>query len=160
MLNNLTICGTGHRPDKLGGYTDEAFKKLTEFIKDILAADKPGHVISGMALGFDQALATAAMELSIPWTAALPVKEVNPRWFPKSKAYHNFLLTQATKIHVVCEGGYAAWKLQSRNKWMVDNSHVVLALWNGSSGGTANCVTYANQTKKPVFNAWPDWTKR
>lgn len=38
---------------------------------------------------------------------------------------------------------------------MVDDADRILALWDGSSGGTANCVGYANDIKKPITNLWP-----
>jgi uncharacterized phage-like protein YoqJ len=58
---------------------------------------------------------------------------------------------------IVCEGGYHPDKLQKRNIWMVDRSTAVLALWDGSKGGTANCVKYAEKVSVPVFNVWPGW---
>ena len=32
--------------------------------------------------------------------------------------------------------------MQKRNEFMVDNSDLVVAVWNGTSGGTANCLAY------------------
>ena len=42
-------------------------------------------------------------------------------------------------------GGYAAWKMQKRNQFMVDHSNLLIAVWDGSSGGTSNCVAYAKK---------------
>ena len=61
------------------------------------------------------------------------------------------------EVVFVSEPGYAAWKMQVRNKWMVDNSDLVLALWNGTDGGTANCVRYAEKVGKPITNLWERW---
>jgi uncharacterized phage-like protein YoqJ len=49
--------------------------------------------------------------------------------------------------------------MQIRNEWMVDNAHIVLALWDGSSGGTGNCIKYANRksVNKPIINLWSSW---
>src|SRR3546814_16271306 len=57
-------------------------------------------------------------------------------------------------------GGYAAWKLQKRNEWMVDHADELVALWDGSRSGTGNCVAYANTSGKPVVNLWPSWERR
>lgn len=38
---------------------------------------------------------------------------------------------------------YKPYLLQKRNIYMVDNTYDILAVWNGSDGGTANCVKYA-----------------
>ena len=37
---------------------------------------------------------------------------------------------------------------------MVDNCTHVLAMWDGSEGGTANCVKYAQAVNKPIINLW------
>jgi uncharacterized phage-like protein YoqJ len=44
--------------------------------------------------------------------------------------------------------------MQRRNEWMVERADVILALWNGSSGGTANCVAYARQRGSRIVNVW------
>ncbi len=41
-------------------------------------------------------------------------------------------------------------KLDNRNKYMVNNSDYVLAVWNGSSGGTYNCIKYAKKQNKKI----------
>jgi hypothetical protein len=35
----------------------------------------------------------------------------------------------------------------------------VLALWDGSHGGTSNCIAYAKVRAKPVTNVWNKWEK-
>jgi len=70
---------------------------------------------------------------------------------------HHMLLKRAARIVHVCEPGYAAWKMQRRNEAMVDACTHVLALWDGSSGGTENCVKYAEKKRKPIINLWAIW---
>ena len=52
----MIICGTGHRPNKLGGYTQAAQLKLYNVAVEVLEELKPTTVISGMAIGWDQAV--------------------------------------------------------------------------------------------------------
>ena len=40
--------------------------------------------------------------------------------------------------------------LQKRNEYMVDNSNEVIAWWDGTNGGTANCVRYAKSKGKTI----------
>ena len=40
--------------------------------------------------------------------------------------------------------------MMKRNKYMVDKSDIVVAVWNGSKGGTANTVKYAKQSGKTI----------
>lgn len=72
QLKGKIICGTGHRPDKLGGYSNEVTQKLIRVCRFGLEKLQPSLVISGMALGYDQALAEAAIELKIPFHAYCP----------------------------------------------------------------------------------------
>ncbi|MFA5401743.1 MAG: hypothetical protein WC359_14930 [Dehalococcoidia bacterium] len=39
-----------------------------------------------------------------------------------------------------------------RNQYMVDSADLVIACWDGSSGGTANCVKYAEKAGIPWIN--------
>lgn len=50
---------TGHRPPDLGGYSEEAFKLLTSLARKHIERIGPSEVITGMALGWDQACAVA-----------------------------------------------------------------------------------------------------
>lgn len=150
----MIIAGTGHRPDKLGGYGHKPLVHLVNLAEDWLEENKPEKVISGMALGWDYALACAAFNLDIPIIAAVPFKGQESRWPDESQRNYRALLKECEQVVYVCEDGYAVWKMQKRNEWMVDNCDVVLAMWNGSPGGTANCVRYAEKAGKPIVNLW------
>ena len=151
----MIICGTGHRPNKLGGYGIETTNKLIQIASDWLREQKPTKVISGMALGWDMALASAAISNEIPLVAAVPFKGQEVKWPQESQKEFNRLLEKATSVVFVSDGGYAAWKMQVRNEWMVDNADVILALYNGdTSGGTYNWIRYAKKKEKQVVNLW------
>lgn len=109
------------------------------------------YVISGMALGVDQWAAEICVELGIPFTAAVPCDGHGSNWPLESQANYCDLLAKAARVHVVSPGPYAAWKLQRRNEWMVDNCELLVAVWDGSRGGTANCVKYAQQVGRQIW---------
>lgn len=156
----MIICGTGHRPNKLGGYSEEVFEKLKGLAHMYLCvATDLKEVISGGALGWDQALASAAIDLRIPTVLALPFPGFEDRWPHESKVRLYALMQQAKEVVYVCEPGYAGWKMQKRNEWMVDRADKVLALWDGSTGGTGNCIRYANKVNKPIINLWEEYAK-
>lgn len=152
----VIVAGTGHRPDKLGGYSDKVFYGLVDLARTWLNDAQPKKVISGMALGWDQALAQAALDLGIPLTAAVPFNGFEGRWPFSSQKKMWRLLDLADEVHIVhpYPGSVA---LQIRNEWMVDRSHLMLALWDGSWGGTFNCVRYAMKIGRPVENLWSHW---
>jgi uncharacterized phage-like protein YoqJ len=153
----MIICGTGHRPDKLGGYSDIAYNKLVKIATKHLIELKPDKVISGMALGWDTALAEASLNLGIPLLSAVPFEGQEVMWHESSKIKYKDILSKATEIKYVCEKGYSPYKMQVRNEWMVDNSDLVLAMWDGTKGGTYNCVQYAKKSGKPIRNAYEDY---
>jgi uncharacterized phage-like protein YoqJ len=126
--------------------------------REYLEQEPPELVISGVALGWDQALATACTELSIPWDAYVPFVGQQLRWPHDSQARYHTLIQSARRTVVVSTGGYAAWKLQRRNEAMVDDATSVLALYDGmQQGGTYNCVQYAEKKKRQIINLWDRW---
>jgi uncharacterized phage-like protein YoqJ len=58
---------------------------------------------------------------------------------------------------IVSPGTYSANKMEVRNRWMVDNSNGVVALWDGRPGGTGNCVRYVLKSKSQIDNLWLRW---
>jgi uncharacterized phage-like protein YoqJ len=154
-----TICGTGHRPPKLGGYSPAVFETLITLAGEWLDTNMPdgGTVISGMALGWDQALAAATLrrrKRGFRLHAYIPFVGQADAWPTASHAVYQHIMTKAARIVVVSEGGYSPEAMQRRNERMVDDSEMVLALWDGSPGGTGNCVRYAEKVGKPVANLW------
>ena len=148
---------TGHRPDKLGGYKPEVTSKLVELAIHCLRDIKPEVVITGMALGWDQIIAASCFYLSLPFIAAVPFKGQEVMWPEQSRREYELLLAKAEYVEIVSPGGFSAAKMQVRNEWIVNRSGKILALWNGTPGGTANCVRYAKQNKVPVINCWSGW---
>ncbi len=118
--------------------------------------------ISGMALGADTIFAEAvihmkALDWPIQLIAAVPFAGQESRWNGSAKAKFHAILSQADVVKVVSPGGYSAHKMQTRNQWMVDNSHFTLAVWNGvQKGGTWNCIQYARQQGKVIWHLHPE----
>lgn len=156
----MIIAGTGHRPDKLGGYGAETLIRLANFattrVRELGPVEK---IISGMALGWDTALALAALDLEIPLVAAIPFEGFEDRWSSDDRRLYYNIRAAAAEVMIVCAPGYAPYKMQRRNRWMVDRCDRMLALWNGSPGGTFNCLVYAEERQKPVTNVWAAWER-
>ena len=126
--------------------------KLRRLAHEYLVIAKPEAVIVGMAQGWDQAVGFAAMSLGITVHAAVPFEGQENKWPPAAQQeYRNLLLCCATRT-VVFPGGYCAYAMQLRNEWMVDRCNQLMAMWDGSPGGTANCIKYANKRGVPVVN--------
>jgi uncharacterized phage-like protein YoqJ len=154
----MKLAATGHRPDKLGGYGLDVLTSAYRLALSHLQETRPATVISGLALGWDTAIALAAIKLGIPLTAVVPFNGQDSRWPEESRERYRKILDRAAEVVVVSPGGYAPHKMQVRNEWMVDRGDSITALWDGSPGGTANCVGYAEKVGKPIVNLWPRWT--
>ena len=152
----MTLAFTGHRPDKLGGYKipNCQFSLVVELIHDVLVEMKPSSVISGMALGVDLWAPEIAMDLGIYTVAAIPFEGQESNWPVESQERYRALLNAVSDVKVVSPGGYAPWKMQYRNEWMVDHSNFVVAVWDGTPGGTANCMKYIMDKKVPFRNLY------
>jgi len=151
----MIVAFTGHRPNKLGGYNlpNPTYIHVCQQIDKQLRELNPKKVISGMALGVDQWAAYIAIKLGIPFIAAIPFEGQEKKWPDSSQKTYNRLLSKAYDIVYVSSPGYSAHKMQVRNQWMVDQCDTLIAIYDGSKGGTGNCVEYAQSLK--LFNMMP-----
>lgn len=149
----MIVAFTGHRPNKLGGYKlpNPTYNYVCQQIEKTLLAEKPDEAIIGMALGIDQWAANICHKLGIPFTAAVPFVGQEKAWPESSQKTYHKLLKLSKKVVIVCEGEYEAIKMQIRNQWMVNNSDKLIAVWDGTNGGTGNCVKYAKSVNKDII---------
>ena len=178
MNDYYPVALTGHRPSKLGGY--DRFNPVASRILDAAAGwleeslrEHPNLVvISGLALGWDQWVADLCLELGVTFVGAAPCRGQSSRWPDNSKSEYQRICRGADEkaarslntgpdgsevlarnrgVVYVLDGPYSGPDcMQQRNVWMVDHAHEVLACYDGSSGGTGNCVKYAKKQGVPV----------
>jgi len=165
---NRLVVATGHRPEKCGGYSEDARLRLKQLAIDWLVALRPRGAISGMALGWDTAVVEACLALELPYVACIPFEGQDSKWLPESRRAYKTYLDRAAKLIVCSSGKYTPEKMQIRNERMIDlalkngpgpDNSILLALWSGSSGGTKNCVSYAH-SRMTTFNAWDHYISR
>lgn len=148
----MTILGfTGHRD--LGGFKypnpiyNYVYKELVKNLNEI----DPEVVITGCAIGSDQLIAVICIRLGIPFIAAVPFKGQEKMWPEKAQKQYHKILQMAEEIIIVSKGEYESWKMVKRNKYIVNNSEELLAVFNGNEkSGTGNCVRYAEKVNKDV----------
>lgn len=155
----MILAGTGHRPDKLGGYSPTTLAKLKGLATLCLDQSSPTRVISGMALGWDQALAEACVDAKIPFDAYIPFEGQENRWPADSQRRYRELLAKARRINVTSFTPHIS-AFNRRNRDMIRDCDMLLALWNGDQrGGTANAVNDAMAVRREILNVWPMWEK-
>ncbi len=159
----MRIAATGHRPPRLGlSYHSEHNRLLTMFAKSVIEESRQGYdeltMISGMAQGWDQAVAHAAVLLGISFIAAIPFDGQESPWPEQGRVRYRELLKRASEVVVVSPGSYAKDKYITRDRWMVNQSDAVLALWDGAkNGGTFETIRYAEDNDLEVVNTWEQW---
>lgn len=159
----MIICVTGHRPDKLYGYdiSDIRYLFLKQKIKKILIDKQATEGITGMAMGADMIFALAVIDLkdegyNIKLRCAIPCLKHTSKWFDKKTLnMYNYILSRADEKIIVSERNYDNFVMQQRNEYMVDNSDKIIAVYNGSSGGTKNCIDYALSKNKEIIHITP-----
>lgn len=161
----MNIVITGHRPNKLGNdyeLKSPLIQAIKSEIKDIIyeLAVPDMTFITGMALGIDTLFAQMAVELNIPFIAAIPCKNQDGRWLPKSKEIYRFLINHplCTKVYTNNNQPYDFNCMTYRNRWMIDQlkeGDFLIAVYDGSYGGTSSCVNYAKQQNKKIIEINP-----
>lgn len=152
----MILAATGHRPDKLGGYDPSPMQTyVRERLRLVLMQHRPEYVVTGMALGVDTWWAEEAHCLGIPFVAAVPFEGQQNLWPLPSRERYRRLLELAIDVVHVSPPGYQAWKMDARNRWMVDRCDVLVAVYDGSLGGTHNTVAYARTLGRDLVRINP-----
>lgn len=139
-------CFTGHRPEKLNISEAEVIAWLE---MEIHKAIDEGFVtfISGMARGVDIWAAEIILKLkeegkNINLVCAVPFEGFEKNWSEQWKNRYRNIMRKADMVKFICKN-YNKSCFQIRNIWMVNNSALVIAVFNGEFGGTKNTINYA-----------------
>lgn len=163
MIREQTICLTGHRPKSLPWGYDETKESCIKFKQDLEIifenAIKCGYktFLSGMAEGFDMIGTEILLKLkkkhNIQIIAVVPCLGQELKWSAKQQKRYNHILKQCDN-KIVLSLQYTPTCMNERNKFMVDNSSVCMACWNGKPSGTMNTISYAkhNNCKIKIIN--------
>ena len=156
----LHISATGHRPDKLGGYENcDKHRAIRRHMRDLLTKLRDEHgeitIYSGGALGIDQFWMEVGHFLEVPVVAILPFPGFDSVWPKDSRLLLQGMLDNCSEVRYtfseqVTERSKVVSALMERNKCLIDNCDLLVAYWNGTKGGTANAVRFAQSIKKTV----------
>lgn len=142
---------TGHRPSRLGGYGENPLReKVREAMRQEFVKLRPTCLLTGMALGVDQWACELALAQAIPYHAYVPFLGQEHRWNWDQQTHYHSLLARAQKVLFISNAGYEPWKMQKRNEKLVDSCEHLLAVFDNSEGGTANCVSYAERVGRII----------
>ena len=154
MDREKTCCFTGHRPDKLPWGEDESDPRCLRLKESIARAVEDAyvagvrHFISGMARGCDLYCAEAVLELreaegDILLECARPCETQADSWPAAERERYNAILDRCN-FETLVQHSYDRFCMIRRNRYMVDRSGMLIAVYNGvPKGGTFQTLAYA-----------------
>lgn len=155
----MIVALTGHRPNKLWGYDlkHPNYQTLAKTLRKYVLDLKADRIITGMALGADTVWAFVGLNIrekfnpDLQIEAAIPCRNHSSKWTTSSQQMYDRILSQCDEVTLVSDCEYTPSCMQERNRYMVDNCDVLIAVWDGTNGGTANCVKYAQLQNKQII---------
>lgn len=151
-----TVCFTGHRSQKLPwrfNEDDERCKAMKVTLRsEIEKVIQRGYrtFLCGMALGFDMICAETVLDFKkqygdIKIIGALPCKTQDIKWQDKDRKRYRDLLSRLDDVRCIYDEYVGAECMFERNRYMVNNSSLMIALFNGLPGGTKSTIDYAKK---------------
>ena len=161
MERSTTCCFTGGRPQHIGFDIDDpiAMKALRrDLFHAIRKASALGYTdfLCGMSRGFDlwagEAVAALSAELDLRLHAAIPFRGQTNGWGKDDlTAYENIL--RACSSTFILSDHHSKDSYLARNRFMVDNSSLVIAWDIGREhGGTNYTCKYARKNNVNIMN--------
>ena len=154
MTPEITCCFTGHRPQRLPWGDNEADLRCqavkARLTRAVAEAYDRGyrHFLCGMAQGADLYFCQAVLHLKaqhpgVTLEAAIPYEGQADHWPPADRLRRQRLLNQCD-LETVVQHHYTKGCMLRRNRYMVDRSSLLIAVYDGTpKGGTMNTLAYA-----------------
>lgn len=162
---NDAVCFTGHRPDDLYGYNNDAawrfvYRGLYKAIEEQYNAGKRVFIHGG-AQGVDMIAAMAVHKFrdshpDVKSVMAIPFEgsqgKGSDRLFGKQR--YDELRNESDLAKILFEGKGRKKMYLDRNTWMLDHSSAVITAYNGreDGGGTFDTISKARRKKMNIVN--------
>lgn len=153
VKQDVSCSFTGHRPEKLPWGTCEedprclALKERLRQSVEQAYMDGYRHFITGMARGCDQYFAEIVLDFrkehsDVTLEAAIPCEEQAARWKEMERERY-FSIVEQCDLETMVQRHYDRGCMQRRNRYMVDRSARLIAVYDGMLGGTMYTIHYA-----------------
>jgi len=167
LINSDNSCSfTGYRPEKFPWGDNESSVRCDLLKENIFHTARRvvvdfgiGHFICGMARGSDIFFCEAVLFLrdtfpEITIEAAIPHNGQSLRWPHEDKLRYSALVDKCDMVTVLNDE-YSKNCMMRRNRYMVKNSSILIAVFDGKSGGTNNTVNYARNRGLEIIEIVP-----
>lgn len=158
----ISCCFTGHRPGKLPWRYNEADPRCLALKRRIAdaaeAAYEEGyrHFLCGMALGCDLYFCEAVLALrkrypDVTVEAAVPCPTQADAWAPDQRERYRRLVA-ACDFETLVSTRYTPYCMQRRDRYMVDHASLLIAVFDGTPGGTQYTMQYAMSRRVSIVD--------
>lgn len=145
-------CFSGHRPEKMPSECSVCgYKIKIALYHQIDKAIERGytHFICGGCRGVDFWSAERILTLSknnsqLKLEIAIPFEGQADKWNMYDRKRYNEILQRANFVTRL-QDNYTRDCFQKRNVYMINQSSLLIAVWNGKPSGTKNCISYAEK---------------
>lgn len=162
---DITCCFSGHRSYKLPWGVNEDSPRcimLKDKLKAVIEAVYSSgirHFICGMAEGCDLIFCEAVISLreyrpDVTIEAAIPCETQCKNWSEQTRNKYYRLVSQCDTETLV-QATYTRDCMNKRNIYMVDHSSVLIAVFNGTLGGTMQTINYAKRQQLEIITITP-----
>lgn len=154
MRGRQSACSfTGHRPGKLPWKYCESDSRCVDLKHRILDAVETAyeegyrHFLCGMAMGCDLyfcecVLALRARHQDVSVEAVVPCPSQADNW-PETERVRYRMLVSACNYETLVSKKYTPDCMQRRNRYLVDHAALLIAVFDGTAGGTQYTIQYA-----------------
>jgi uncharacterized phage-like protein YoqJ len=148
----ITACFTGHR-----SYDGSHNRELERAIRGLYAQGYR-NFLCGMAVGFDIEAAEVAISLKeelkgLRIVAVVPFEGMQQRFTHALRARFDKVIAESDEV-VTLAPRYSVEVYAVRNNFLVDNSSVTIAYFDGSKGGTAYTVRRTTKQLHRLINIY------
>ena len=140
------------RCQKLKGIIEQTVKKVI--------AGGCRHFICGFDQGADMLFAETIVKLKVMYPyikleSVIPYEDQASKWSETERERYFELLAHCD-TETMLQAQYASDCLTKRNKYMVNKSDILIAVYNGRLSGAMEAVTYAKLQGKTIFSIDPE----
>lgn len=155
----LRVAGIGHRPRNLPCLYGDLENKWADSIKkdlqNWLEENKPDLIITSLSPGWDMWLAECALHLGMRVDAYLAFRDQSKSWIGSSKRRFDSIIVHKNVVPVIIQEEWTPDCYYKRDKALVDDSSILLTLWDGKGKNDVfHALEYAKEKKRQTINFW------
>lgn len=162
-LSNQSACFSGYRPKKFkfplldGDQNYEKLKSDLKFVINDLIENKINTFYIGLAEGFDIISGEILLECQSEIKEKINIVCVSPfenfidSFDEDWKFRANNLIKKSDRVKFISPN-YKRGIFYKRNRYMVDNSSILICYYDGKSGGTKYTIDYAKAENLNIIN--------